>query len=104
MTKIRILSLSDDELTAKSKVTSVVRSKQFNMTNLNGFSSSLIITDPVIMHRYRNRDGESVYTIIQEVASISSSIRSCCYAINCMGGSKVNSSKPANRWDSSQGN
>jgi len=72
-TKIRILSLSDDELTAKSKVTSIVSAfKQFNMTNLNGFSSSLIVTDPAIMHRYRNREiGERAYILnIQEIASI----------------------------------
>lgn len=72
-TKIRIISFSKDEITAKSKETGLVGAfKQFNTTNLNGFGCLAITSDQSTIEQYKNRIfGDSSYILnIQELASV----------------------------------
>jgi hypothetical protein len=71
--KIRILSIAQNEETAKAKIVSVVSAfKQFNMTNLNGFSNTNILVNPALVEIYRSRsmDSKGYILNIQELASI----------------------------------
>lgn len=72
-TKIRVLSIGQDEATAKSKVISVTSAfKQFNTPNLNGFSNTNVIVDPELIDIYKTRSMDSGGYILNigELASI----------------------------------
>ena len=74
-TKIRVLAISDNETAAKTRVQSLVGAfKQFNTTNMNGFSAGEIkVNDPELWSNYINRTFEDNTGYIfntEELASV----------------------------------
>ncbi len=73
-TKIRILAVAPDVYTAQSKISGVVGAfKQFNTTNLNGFTSTqLLADDKTLWDKYaaRHFDDGGLVLNIEELASV----------------------------------
>ena len=72
-TKIRIVVVAEDEQTARTKLQGVVSAfKQFNATNINGFSIKEVLMQDDIVYKYRNRAfSKPGYILnIEEIASI----------------------------------
>lgn len=72
-TKIRIVAVAEDEQTARTKLQGVVSAfKQFNATNINGFSIKEVLMQDDIVYKYRNRAfSKPGYILnIEEIASI----------------------------------
>jgi len=72
-TKIRIVVVAEDEQTARTKLQGVVSAfKQFNATNINGFSIKEVLMQDDIVYKYRNRVfSKPGYILnIEEIASI----------------------------------
>lgn len=71
--KIRIIYMGNDQPTARLKMQAIVGSfKQFNSTNLNGFTSVKIRSDPNVLKEYRARlfRDHGMTLNIEELASI----------------------------------
>lgn len=72
-TKIRMVVLSNDPISAQAKLTTLTGAyKQFNTVNTNGFTTGKVESDPKIVEAYRTRsfrDEGSVFNI-EELASL----------------------------------
>ena len=71
-TLIRIVCLAPTQSVAEGKIMNVVGAfKQFNLTNLNGFAATNIVTDRSIFDDYRRRAMTTGYVLnVEELASV----------------------------------